>query len=539
MPVKHSKKAIFTIQTADRKRLRSKGARTIFLCTGISEESLKIFVSKVLARLYPDSIIEYVNVLKPFFGSADSLEESIEYQRLKTSTNPKSYIRIYLVGKTYKSAIDNPLQVIKAVKNESLLYKHIWINNWNLLILKFKLVPADEVANIIEEDQENIEPGSDIQTNNYILRTSHLIDSLELSQWSKASSMRKYLIARIKLLDVPKQKSWIGKLNLFDRDIKQRHGIIDSPSKDLLNLEISNLIPELVFENFAYYIADFKQIPNVMIEIARLREITFREINEGSGNSIDMDEFDLFYRHAFIWDTEGQCIIGAYRIGEGHRIFPLLGKKGFYISTLFKINDKFNEVLIQSVELGRAFMVKDYQKSNLLFLLMWKVIFRFIQKNETNKYILGPVSISEDYSKISRILIVDYLKANYAHNDFIKWIKPRKMFRVHSHSASKKMIIKNFSKDIQEMDKLIAEVQFNSVRMPVLIKQYLKQNAKLLGFNLDPQFQNVLDVLLILELSTIPANFVDLLQRDKNNSETSSIIIPANDSKSGNQTIPK
>lgn len=77
------------------------------------------------------------------------------------------------------------------------------------------------------------------------------------------------------------------------------------------------------------------------------------------------------------------------------------------------------------------------------------------------------------------------------------------------------MIIKNFTKDIQEMDRLISEVQFNSFRMPVLIKQYLKQNARLLGFNLDPQFQNVLDVLLILEISTIPSNFTELLLNDK------------------------
>lgn len=512
---KGNKKAKFSIQPADRKRLKFKGTRTILLCSGITEEELKFFATKVLGRLHPDSIIEYICVTRPFFGSADSLEESIEYKRLKECKNPKAYIRIYLVGKSLSSALSDPMQIIKSVKNESLLYKHIWINSWSALILKFRVVSPD--LNIIDQEDEPEGDNQDPQDpiNNYILRTSHPIDSLELSQWSRSSSLRKYLIARTKLLDVPKQKSWIGKINLFDRDIKQRHGIIESPSKQLLTTEIDPLIPELIFEKYRYYIADFKQIPNVMIEISRLRELTFRQINEGSGNAIDMDEYDLFYRHAFIWDSEESCIIGAYRIGEGHHIFPLLGKKGFYISTLFKMDDKFNEVLVQSVELGRAFMIKEFQKSNMLFLLMWKAIFRYIQKNPANKYVLGPVSISEDYSKISRILIIDYLKTHYSHPEFIKWIKPRKLFRVHTHRSSKKMIIKNFNKDLQEMDRLISEVQFNSFRMPVLIKQYLKQNAKLLGFNLDPQFQNVLDVLLILELSTIPANFTELLLNDK------------------------
>lgn len=515
MATKGIKKAMFSIQPADRKRLKFKGTRTILLCSGITEEELKYFATKVLGRLHPESIIEYICVARPFFGSADSLEESIEYNRLKESSNPKSYIRIYLVSKASTSAFTDPLQVIKAVKNESLLYKHIWINSWSTLILKFRIAPQNEDTVHQEDEPEETNQISPEPVKNYILRTSHPIDSLELSQWSRSSSMRKYLIARTKLLDVPKQKSWIGKMNLFDRDIKQRHGIIDSPSKQLLEKEIDHLIPELSFEKYHYYIADFKQIPNVMIEIARLRELTFRQINEGSGNAIDMDEFDLFYRHAFIWDSVESSIIGAYRIGEGHRIFPLLGKKGFYISTLFKMDDKFNEVLVQSVELGRAFMIKEYQKSNMLFLLMWKAIFRYIQKNPVNKYILGPVSISEDYSKISRILIIDYLKTHYSHPEFIKWIKPRKLFRVHTHRSSKKMIIKNFTKDIQEMDRLISEVQFNSFRMPVLIKQYLKQNARLLGFNLDPQFQNVLDVLLILEISTIPSNFTELLLNDK------------------------
>lgn len=380
MATKGIKKAMFSIQPADRKRLKFKGTRTILLCSGITEEELKYFATKVLGRLHPESIIEYICVARPFFGSADSLEESIEYNRLKESSNPKSYIRIYLVSKASTSAFTDPLQVIKAVKNESLLYKHIWINSWSTLILKFRIAPQNEDTVHQEDEPEETNQISPEPVKNYILRTSHPIDSLELSQWSRSSSMRKYLIARTKLLDVPKQKSWIGKMNLFDRDIKQRHGIIDSPSKQLLEKEIDHLIPELSFEKYHYYIADFKQIPNVMIEIARLRELTFRQINEGSGNAIDMDEFDLFYRHAFIWDSVESSIIGAYRIGEGHRIFPLLGKKGFYISTLFKMDDKFNEVLVQSVELGRAFMIKEYQKSNMLFLLMWKAIFRYIQK---------------------------------------------------------------------------------------------------------------------------------------------------------------
>jgi hypothetical protein len=77
--------------------------------------------------------------------------------------------------------------------------------------------------------------------------------------------------------------------------------------------------------------------PCIIREIGRLREITFREVGEGTNKATDLDEYDIYYHHLFIWDTEAKMIVGAYRIGLGDEIFYSVGKKGFYINELFKL----------------------------------------------------------------------------------------------------------------------------------------------------------------------------------------------------------
>ena len=126
-----------------------------------------------------------------------------------------------------------------------------------------------------------------------------------------------------------------------------------------------------VEKNYEVFIVPTSDIPHIIREIGRLREVTFREIGEGTNKSVDLDEYDIYYHHLFIWDTEAKVIVGAYRIGLGDEIFYSLGKKGFYVAELFKIKEQFTPVLKKSLELGRSFIRKEYQQKPLpLFLLV-------------------------------------------------------------------------------------------------------------------------------------------------------------------------
>jgi hypothetical protein len=145
---------------------------------------------------------------------------------------------------------------------------------------------------------------------------------------------------------------------------------------------------------------------------------------------------------------------------------------------------------------------------------MWKALYTYIFSNPKNRYIFGPVSISEEYSKISRLLIMDYLKKFYGHHEFEKWVRPRKPFRLIRNSSSGNIILRNFEKDIHKLDKLISEIQYNAFKLPVLLRQYLKQNAKVIAFNKDPIFHNVLDALLILDHENMSGELTELLQKE-------------------------
>jgi hypothetical protein len=151
----------------------------------------------------------------------------------------------------------------------------------------------------------------------------------------------------------------------FYPDALTEEKIVEAPGHHLIVEEIESLreLNKIGEQgDFEVFLAKAKKIPNVIQEIGRLREITFRNIGEGTLLSTDLDEYDLHYLHLFLWDRKNEKIAGAYRIGSGDYIMKSMGKKGFYLRSLFKISDEMNPILEKSVELGRSFVADEYQK---------------------------------------------------------------------------------------------------------------------------------------------------------------------------------
>src|SRR3954467_9315870 len=226
-------------------------------------------------------------------------------------------------------------------------------------------------------------------------------------------------------------------------------------------------------------------IPNVIREIGRLREITFREIGEGTNKSIDLDEYDIYYHHLFIWDVEAKLIVGAYRIGLGDEIFYSLGKKGFYVNELFKLKTQFIPVLKKSLELGRSWIRKEYQTKPLPLFLLWKGILKFVIDNPRYRYLIGPVSISNSFSQFSKSLIVDYINRNHFDHDMAQYVKPRKKFKVNLENIDTDLLL-SAGDSFKGLDNLISEVETHNMKVPVLLRQYLALNAHIISFNIDP-----------------------------------------------------
>lgn len=300
------------------------------------------------------------------------------------------------------------------------------------------------------------------------------------------------------------------------RSAKEPDKIIDPVPVELMKQEIEKIKSEYELfssDKYTVYGVPTLEIPNIHREIGRVREITFRAVGEGTNRSIDIDEFDLYYHQLFIWDNEDDQIVGAYRVGKGKEIISKFGMKGFYIRSLFKIHKDFTPVLQESIELGRSFISEKYQRKPMSLFLLWKGILYFLLKHPEYRYLIGPVSISNEFSKFSKDLIIKFLKQNHYSHEMGRFITPRKRFKVHSRYDTD-IVLEKARSDINILDRFISDIEPENYRMPVLLKKYLKQNAKLIGFNIDPKFNNALDGLIILDLFEVPFNMIESLSKE-------------------------
>ena len=266
---------------------------------------------------------------------------------------------------------------------------------------------------------------------------------------------------------------------------------------------------------FDVYVAPFIDLPNAMFEIARLREQTFRQAGEGTGQARDLDEYDLYYLQLIIWDREARRIAGGYRLGQGDRIFKRFGVNGFYTSSLFKLKPGFFPILSQAVELGRSFIVPDYQKHRLPLFLLWKGILQFLLANPQYRYLYGPVSISKEFSDISKSVIVEFVKRFCFDEELARWVRPRKPFRVKTKSVNTRLLAEMLHGEFDALESFVEAIEPAHFKVPVLFRQYLKQNARFIAFNVDPNFSGCLDGLMILDLRNLPASTIEALQQEK------------------------
>ncbi|MHB8100481.1 MAG: lysophospholipid acyltransferase family protein, partial [Sulfuricurvum sp.] len=158
-------------------------------------------------------------------------------------------------------------------------------------------------------------------------------------------------------------------------------------------------------DNKQIYLVEHDNAANLMNEIGRLREYTFRKVGEGSGHSKDIDEYDRYYHHLVLWDDDALEVVGAYRIGECGWILSWLGKEGLYLNDLCTMSNLFDPILEDAIELGRSFVQPKYWGSRALDYL-WQGIGAYLAHNPHIKYMIGPVSISGSYPKHAQEALV-------------------------------------------------------------------------------------------------------------------------------------
>ena len=294
--------------------------------------------------------------------------------------------------------------------------------------------------------------------------------------------------------------------------------VADAVPSELITSEIEKIREEFTLfssNQFDIFCTPSIEIPQIMNELGRLRELTFRSVGEGTNHAVDLDEYDLYYSQLFVWDNKEKKIVGAYRVGKGRDILRGYGVKGFYLQSLFRMNRRFHPILKQSLELGRSFIIQEYQRRPLPLFLLWKGILYFLLKHNEYRYLVGPVSISNNFSQFSRGLIIQYIKEHHFDARLARYVRPRTKYNVPGFNVDEEIILEN-ADDLNKFDRFIKEVEPNDYTMPILLKRYLKLNGRIIGFNLDPKFNNALDGLLVLDLYDVPMETIASLSKEIN-----------------------
>lgn len=263
--------------------------------------------------------------------------------------------------------------------------------------------------------------------------------------------------------------------------VSETHGLAD---------EIAALAPLTRSGDLEVYVASARQIPRTLREIGRLREITFRAAGEGTGGEIDLDRFDECYRHLFVWNAGREEIVGAYRLAGTDETRDL------YTKTLFRYDDRLLDRFGPALELGRSFVRAEYQKGFAPLLLLWKGIGEYVGRHPRYRVLFGPVSISDQYASISRELMAAFLERYAMWSGWAGLVRGRNPLRRRDAGAG----LPSAGVGLDDLDAILGDVEQGRTGVPVLLRQYLRLGGKLLGFNVDRQFANTLDGLILVDL---------------------------------------
>src|SRR5579863_116425 len=341
-------------------------------------------------------------------------------------------------------------------------------------------IPADSIAGI----------GDDREATDYLRWRTYLLGRRTKAETSWPAAVRSRL-AQSKLAFMPQKP-------------------VASPIEaQFLQQELDALPAERCLSQnaeFGVYLAQADEVPRLLQEVGRLREVTFRQAKEGTGNSRDLDRFDRYYWHMLLWSKPRRELVGGYRAGNTLEILAQHGVGGLYTSTLFHYDARLFEKIGPALELGRSFIRAEYQRQYAPLLLLWKGIARLVTAHPEIPVLFGAVSISNDYSPASREMIYRFFESRADDDELAGLIKPRSPFRPARLRPWDCRAMCVALRDLEELSQPITDVESDGKGLPILLRQYAKIGGKLLGFNVDRKFSNVLDGLIVVDLrQTEPA----------------------------------
>ena len=472
------------------------------------EPDFKIIANFLLHRIEP--MKPYIMPVNPFENHKDAKSSVLGIKETLRHLSDGKPLGIFPAGEvsTYKDGklvVDKPWEegAIKIIKKAKVPVVPIYFHAKNSKLFYF-LSSLNETLRTAKLPSELL-----TQKNRVIkVRIGKPISVAEQNEIENIVDYGDFLRKKTYMLSNSYEDEPKFKVTSLLKTTKTPKQIAKSANHDKILEEVNSLKESdcllLESKNYEVYLVTADKIPNILHEIGRLREITFREVGEGTNESLDLDKYDKYYHHMFLWDVTAQQIAGAYRMGLGSHIYASHGIDGFYLQELFRFESELFPMMSQSIEMGRAFIISEYQQKPMPLFLLWKGIVHTTLRYPEHKFLIGGVSISNQFSDFSKSLMIEFMKSHYYDPYVAQYVHPKQEFKVKLKDADKDFVFNGTEADLNKFDKIIDEVEPGNLRLPVLIKKYIKQNAKVVAFNVDPLFNNAIDGLMYIKISDIP-----------------------------------
>ena len=466
-----------------------------------------LLLNTILQKVRPD----YKIMANEFFSSIEALKDRLILVDAFHSNNHKNSYPLRETVKLLKSGGALGIFPAGSVSHLELHKRHITDSAWsdtlaglveltgatvvpvyfsgrNSLLFNFAGLLHDKLRTALLP-REMIRPKSTIE-----VKIGRPIKGDYLKSFEDRRKMADYLKMRCYLLN---DDSYKKSTTDVKEPLRLPSRVVEGLPEIELTREIASLGEEskiLDYKEYSVFCARSKAIPSILHEIGRLREITFREVEEGTGKDIDLDEYDETYLHLFIWNNDKREVVGAYRMGE----VDILQKEGLYTANFYKYDDEFIRDHKNALEMGRSFIRQEYQRKPFSLLLLWRGICSYVAKNPKYKYLLGAVSMSDEYDPRSRAVTAKLLlEREHA-------LKSKAPVKIALDSEISEFCDKYHFDRFEDLSQLVRGIEDDGKDIPVLIKQYMKLGGRFYSFCVDKDFGNTLDGLIVVDLTQAP-----------------------------------
>lgn len=403
-----------------------------------------------------------------------------------------------------------PDNILKLIKNSGLPVVPIYFDGTDSLLFHIlgKIHPRLRTVRLVHELTNK--RGMTVK-----VRIGKAIPAAEIAALS-VPTLKEYLRNRTYALEAQVLQSGDRSFGSAQGPEKAQEPIADPVDPQIVRSQMERLKDKEIFQSGDYkaYLIDASDAPDAMRELYRLREETYRAVGEGTGQPLDTDPYDTYYKHLILWNIPNEEIVGAYRIGFGTEIVPSKGLDGLYTASLLDFGPAAKEILSHGMELGRSFIACKYQREVMPLKLLLAGLAVAMSRDPESIYLTGTVTLSSGMPDLYKSLTVYFLERDFGLPDAESFAKPTHPFKPDFLRVNPEGLLSGVPKgDIDAFDRLIGAISNGEYRLPVLFRKYFSYGAKVACFNVDPLFSDCLDGMIVLKKNDYPEAIMRSLVR--------------------------